>query len=118
MNFKFKIANKKIQALAKAITKYEAQGYTVTTGDHELTAIKGIYKIWESYHDNGQKACILNFINDKLDGAQKRWYNNGQKAYICNYKNGKQDGKQEGWNEDGTETAAELWKDDKFIKNI
>jgi len=94
MNFKFKIANKTMQALANAKARYKAQGYSVTVGTYALTAIKGIYKIWEGYH------------------------NNGQKAYICNYKNGKQDGKQEGWNEDGTETAAELWKDDKFIKNI
>ena len=82
------------KALDNAKAHYEAQGYTVKTGDHELTATKGIYGVWELF------------------------YKNGQKKYICNHKDGKTDGKQFAWKEDGTKKPTELWEDDVFIKYI
>ena len=106
------------QAMAKAKAKYEAQGYSVTTGDHELAAIKGIYKICEGYYDNGQKACIRNFINGKWHGEYKSWHNNGQLLYTLNYKDGKIDGLQFEWNKDGTPKPTELWENGEFVKYI
>jgi len=105
-------------ALAKAKAKYEAEGYNVFTTESAVFATKGIYEVWERYHDNGQKACILNYKNGKVDGEQKRWYNNGQLWYTLNYKDGKQDGKQFWRNEDGTEKPTLVYKDSKFITEI
>jgi len=82
------------QALAKAKAKYEALGYTVITGNDELTATKGIYEVCGGYHDNEHL------------------------MYILNYKDGKQDGKQFWRNEDGTEKPTLVYKDGKFITEI
>jgi len=106
------------QAMAKAKAKYEAQGCTVTVGTYALTAIKGIYKIWEGYHNNGQKAYICNYKNGKQDGKQEGWYENGKKEYIYNFKDGKFHGEQLRWNEDGTEEPTELWENGEFVKYI
>ena len=84
----------KQKAITKAKARYEAQGYSVTTDKHDLTATKGIHKIFEVYHDNGQKVCILNF------------------------KNGKKDGEQLWWSDNGTPFARELWKNGKYVITV
>ena len=142
MNFKFKIANKTMQALANAKAEYEAQGYSVITTESAVFATKGIYEAREMYYEdgsqrnisnykngkwhgeqerwyeNGQKHYIANYTEGNLDGEQKMWFANGQQEFICNFKDGKQDGQQEGWNEDGTQRPSQLWENGKFIKYI
>ena len=142
MNFKFKIANKTMQALANAKAEYEAQGYSVITTESAVFATKGIYEaremyyedgsqrnisnykngnahgVQKSFYDNGQKHYIANYTEGNLDGEQKMWFANGQQEFICNFKDGKQDGQQEGWNEDGTQRPSQLWENGVFIKNI
>ena len=110
--------NDKQLALAKAIAKYEAQGYIVRTEEvslnkikgiyevrgYQVIAIKGIYEVRESYNKNGQKKYIHNYKNNKYHGKAEGWFEDGQNHYISNFKNGKLDGEQKRWY-----TNRQLW---------
>lgn len=60
--------------------------------------INGVFEQW---HENGQLASVINYLNGKREGKAERWYNNGRLKERSMYKKGKREGLCEMWHKNG-----------------
>ena len=67
--------------------------------------------LFNSWHENGQKADEIPYKNGKTDGLWTQWYENGKKQAERHRKDGKSDGLQTEWDENGNKTVEIQFKD-------
>lgn len=68
----------------------------------ELYGVKYLENgLFESWHDNGNKECQVNYVNAKKEGVYKEWYESGNKYKEIIFNNDKMNGLNIKWHENG-----------------
>ena len=77
----------------------------------ELYGLMNIFNgLFENWHENGQKAEEIGYVDGKKHGLCQRWYMNGQKQMEIVYVNGKRHGLSQLWYENG-----QKWVECSFV---